>query len=190
MRTYMTLLATVLSASFLLKTSVPVKPPRSSSAMMGVVQSTQQPATILGFTKQGELEMRLVDDDKWAILTIVGEALSEPIAGKVAVGEVIRNRMKRKYKSDGTLIGTVFHPLQFSMWDDRARILAANADDDNPRVKECAEAWKLSAESNITNGAVLYHTTMITPPYWASAPSVTKVVTINRHIFYKDGKGA
>ena len=134
--------------------------------------------------------MRVVDDDRWAIMTIIGEALTEPLVGKIAVGEVIRNRMKRKYKSDGTIVGTVLHRKQFSMWDDNARLLAARADDDHPRVKEAIEAWKLSETSNVTDGAVLYHTPLIDPPYWASYPSVRKVVTINRHIFYQDGKGA
>jgi len=133
--------------------------------------------------------MRLVDEDTWAVLTIIGEALSEPLAGKVAVGEVIRNRMKRKYASNGTVVDTVFRAKQFSMWDDRARILAANADDDHPRVKEAVEAWKLSAASNITNGAVLYHTTKVAP-YWKDAPSVQKTVVIQNHIFYRDNRGA
>ena len=133
--------------------------------------------------------MRLVDEDTWAVLTIVGEALTEPIAGKVAVGEVIRNRMKRGYASDGTVIGTVLRAKQFSMWDDRARLLAARADDDHPRVKEAVEAWKLSESSNITDGAVLYHTKQVAP-YWKDAPSVQKTVVIQNHIFYKDNKGA
>lgn len=129
--------------------------------------------------------MRIVDDDQWAILTIIGESLNQPLAGKIAVGEVIRNRMKRRYASDGTVIGTVFRRKQFSMWDDEARILAAKADDDHPRVKECIEAWKLSALSNVTNGAVLYHTTKVNP-YWSGAPTVKKTVTIQDHIFYND----
>lgn len=133
--------------------------------------------------------MRIVDDDTWAIMTIIGEALTEPPAGKVAVGEVIRNRMKRKYASDGTVVDTVLREKQFSMWDDKARKLAARADDDNPRVKEAVEAWKLSATSNITGGAVLYHTIQVAP-YWKDAPSVRKTVVIQNHIFYTDGKGA
>jgi spore germination cell wall hydrolase CwlJ-like protein len=134
--------------------------------------------------------MRLVDDDTWAILTIAGEALGEPLEGKVAVAEVIRNRMKRRYASDGTVIGTVLRAKQFSMWDDHARLLAANADDDHPRVRECVEAWKLSATTDITGGAVLYHTIMIDRPYWAKASSVEELKTIGRHVFYDDRNGA
>lgn len=134
--------------------------------------------------------VRLVDDDHWAILTIVGEALSEPLEGKIAVGEVIRNRMRRGYASDHTVIGTVLFPKQFSMWDDRARFVAAHADDEHPSVQECIQAWKLSATSNVTGGAVLYHTTMIQKPWWATRPSVKVLKTIGRHIFYNDAQGA
>lgn len=136
--------------------------------------------------------VRLVDDDHWAILTIIGEAGGEPYIGKVAVAEVIRNRMKRKYASDGTVIGTVLQPWQFSMWRnvDPAIRLAAKADDDDKHVQEAIKAWKDSATSNITAGAVLYHTTMIAPPGWTNAASVKVATTIHRHVFYTDGKGA
>lgn len=44
----------------------------------------------------------LVPDDTWAILTIIGEAAGEPYVGQLAVAEVIRNRMRQRYASDGT----------------------------------------------------------------------------------------
>lgn len=134
--------------------------------------------------------MRVVDEAKWAIMTIAGESLGEPLLGKIAVAEVIRNRMKRRYASDGTIIGTVLRAKQFSMWDDKARLLAARIDDDHPKVRECIEAWEASRDSNVTNGAVLYHTIMIDTPYWAKAKSVKEVTTIHRHRFYTDGEGA
>lgn len=134
--------------------------------------------------------MRLVNDDSWAIMTIAGEALGEPFIGKIAVAEVIRNRMRRGYASDGTVIGTVLRAKQFSMWDDKARLLAARIDDEHPKVQDCIKAWELSATSNVTNGAVLYHTIMIDTPKWATAPSVKRVSTIHRHHFYTDGEGA
>lgn len=133
--------------------------------------------------------VRVVDDEKWAIMTIAGEALGEPLMGKIAVGEVIRNRMKREYASDGTVIGTVLRAKQFSMWDDKARLLAARIDDTNPKVRECIEAWEASATSNVTKGAVLYHTVDVSP-YWRKATSVSHVTTIHHHMFYADGEGA
>lgn len=139
---------------------------------------------------KAEAEVRIVDDDKWAIMTIAGEALSEPLVGKIAVANVIRNRMAKKYASDGTVVGTVLRAKQFSMWDDKARLLAAKIDDSHPRVEDCVTAWELSKDRDVTNGAVLYHTDYIDEPYWATAPSVEKSVQIGRHIFYTDKKGA
>lgn len=81
--------------------------------------------------------MQLVPDDSWAILTIYGEAAGEPMEGKLAVAHVIRNRMRFKYQSDGTVVGTVLKPFQFSMWSDRARLMAARADDEDERLIEC-----------------------------------------------------
>lgn len=134
--------------------------------------------------------MRLVDDDHWAVLTIIGEAAGEPLIGKIAVAEVIRNRMKKRYASDGTVIGTVLRAKQFSMWDDQARLLAARADDDQQYVQEALRAWHESETSNVTHGAVLYHTTALTPPYWTKGQSVKVATTIHRHVFYTDDKGA
>ena len=101
---------------------------------------------------------------------------------------MIRNRMKRRYASDGTVIGTVLRAKQFSMWDDRARLLAARLDDEDPVVRDCIRAWKESETTNIVRGAVLYHTSSI-QPYWSTAPTVTRVGTIARHHFYTDEGG-
>lgn len=190
----MTLWVMVLSLSFLWKTD------SLDSRTSGWLDTMAEPLSIAlkaktwaGMRPSVSVEVtdvRIVDDNSWAIMTIAGEALGEPLAGKIAVAEVIRNRMKRKYASDGTVIGTVLRAKQFSMWDDRARLLAARIDDSHPRVKECIEAWKQSETSNLTNGAVLYHTIQIQEPFWATAQSVKEVRTINNHRFYTDGEGA
>lgn len=189
MKIFMMLLVTASYQWCHSKTDIPESQTRSSSVTTVVHQSTNHKVKTLGFTKRGR-SLRLVDDDLWAIMTIAGEALGEPLIGKVAVAEVIRNRMKRRYASDGSVIGTVLRAKQFSMWDDRARLLAASIDDEHPRVRECIEAWRLSATSNVTNGAVLYHTIMIEPPKWTKATSVKVATTIHRHKFYTDGEGA
>ena len=62
--------------------------------------------------------MKLFDDDALAIATIWQEAEGEPYDAKVAVGEVIRERMRRKYNSDGTIAGTVGRRFQFSAFND------------------------------------------------------------------------
>ena len=132
------------------------------------------------------IDVRIVEDEAWAVLTIAGEALGEPFAGKLAVAEVIRNRMKRRYASDGTVIGTVLRPKQFSMWNNRSRQLAARLDDAEPAVQDCIRAWRESATSSFVRGAVLYHTVDV-EPYWSRAPKVRRVRTVARHHFYTDG---
>jgi spore germination cell wall hydrolase CwlJ-like protein len=121
-------------------------------------------------------------------MTIIGEAASEPYEGQVAVGRVIRNRMARKYSSDGTVIGTVLRPKQFSMWDDKARLYAANIELDSETYKVAAAAWVDSGKNLELPAAVLYHTTAVHPS-WKDASTVKKIATIGDHIFYTDEGG-
>jgi spore germination cell wall hydrolase CwlJ-like protein len=130
--------------------------------------------------------MPIIQPDTWAVMTIVGEAASEPYEGQVAVANVIRNRMSRGYSSDGTVIGTVLRPKQFSMWDDRARLYAARINLDDKIFARAASAWADSKRSQIVKEAVLYHTVDVNP-YWADASSVEFVKQIGRHRFYNDG---
>ena len=132
--------------------------------------------------------MRLVSDTALAVLTIWQEARGEPWEGKVAVAEVIRNRMKEKYSSDGTVAGTVAKPWQFSGWrsDDPNLMVSLRLDDDDPLVKECAKAW-LEANNNGTNvakGALLYLARRILPnaPSWVK--NSDRVAEIGHHVFY------
>lgn len=55
------------------------------------------------------------DDTRALTWTLFGEARSEPIEGRIAVGCVIRNRARRQFR--GTTIAEVcFWPWQFSCW--------------------------------------------------------------------------
>jgi spore germination cell wall hydrolase CwlJ-like protein len=138
---------------------------------------------------------RMFSDEAIAVATLWAEARSEPLEGKVAVAEVILNRMKMSYFSNGTVAGTVFRPLQFSCFnhDNKWRNVIFELDWDSPAVKECREAWRLAQAGPKTVGdAVLYHTiaqpagTKVWPPRWATDPRVQPVKTITRHIFYED----
>lgn len=129
-----------------------------------------------------------------AVATIIQEAALEPYRGKVAVGKTIRNRMRKRYSSDGTVAGTVLHPYQFSGWNtpDRTRIRSCNTRLDSPVVRESFAAW---VESEMTwdgmEDVVLYHANAkimqklgLPIPKWAVAAK--KVATIGNHLFYKD----
>lgn len=133
---------------------------------------------------------QLVSDLAWATLTIWMEARGEPYAGKLGVAEVIRNRMRRSYNSDGTLVGTVLTPVQFSGWNthDVNRIVAARLDEHEPMLVECQRAWgeAMFGMSNTVRGAVLYYNPagVTETPAWAVGRQA--VVVLGRHHFFLD----
>ena len=132
--------------------------------------------------------MKVIPDDALGILTVWQEARGEPYQGKVAVAEVIRNRMSRNYSSDGTVAGTVCRPYQFSGWNfnDPNLIKSLKIDDTDPVVIECARAWCESAKTNHTKGAVLYCNlgTVAKAPSWAKVEN--RVAVIGQHSFFID----
>lgn len=130
---------------------------------------------------------RLIPDEVWATLTIWQEARGEPYEGKAAVAEVILTRMRRKYLSDGTVVGTVLKPWQFSCWntDDPNRLHAAVLDDADGGVAMCRQAWRDAlAGSSVVPGAVQYYNPNGVPqtPSWADASKLVGVV--GAHRFY------
>ena len=128
--------------------------------------------------------MRLVSDDYWAIATIWMESSGEPYEGKVAVGEVIRNRTATKFFSNGSVPDTVLRPSQFSCWNATSprRGLAAMLDGSDPVVMDCGKAWVESAESELTNGANSYFNPTWVHPDWANGKPT---VQIGNHLFFK-----
>ena len=137
--------------------------------------------------------MRLITEEALAVITIMQEAAGEPYEGKVAVAEVIRNRMNKKYASDGTVSDTVLRPKQFSGWNthDPGRIRNIRADSESQVVKDCIRAWNEAREgSNRTHGAVLYYAPAtlkklgIPDPDWAAPDSADEVAVIGQHHFF------
>jgi hypothetical protein len=133
-----------------------------------------------------EEAMRLVTDRALGIATVWQEARGLDYQGKVNVASAMRNRMKKKYSSDGTVAGTVLRDRQFSGWNasDPNRVPSAQLDDKDPVVMECARAWDASEFNDTVNGAVLYYAkSMKTAPHWAQ-PSNSKILaTDSGHIF-------
>ncbi len=126
-------------------------------------------------------------DHHLAALTIYMEARGESFAGKLAVAAVIRNRIKLKYQSDGTINGTVLRRKQFQPWNHRhPNQVKLNGDD--TRMRDSVLAWKLVQDGrNVVDGAVLFFNPHIArTPNWAIASH--KVATIGRHEFYRPMK--
>jgi spore germination cell wall hydrolase CwlJ-like protein len=133
--------------------------------------------------------MRLITDDALAVLTIWTEAQGEPFEGKVGVGEVIRERMRRKYSSDGTVAGTVARRYQFSVWNDDKQdnellIHALKLDWGDKGISECQRAWDESATTDYTKGAVLYCNLDVVKPVWAKPEKF--LARIWHHSFFSD----
>ena len=143
---------------------------------------------IAGQAVQAIEQGRVIPDDLWGPACIFAEARSEPYEGQVAVGCVVRNRMARKYASDGTVVGTVWWPKQFSWTNStdgqRTRVLRAELSD--PAWRVAVRAWEESAMSRVVGDAVLYYADYIPAPDWAKAPGVTLVRTIGKHRFFTE----
>jgi spore germination cell wall hydrolase CwlJ-like protein len=110
--------------------------------------------------------MRIISDFALAVVTIWQEARGEPFAVKLAVAEVIRNRMKLHNKN---VCEVVLEPLQFSGWNahDQSRVPSCMIDDGDIATKESAGAWLESATSDITQGATHFWNPKIASPSWA-----------------------
>ena len=136
---------------------------------------------------------RLIDPDDLAVATILMEAESESYEGKLAVAQVIRNRMRLRYASDGTVASTVLWPLQFSCWNhnNTRRDDVCNYGLSDDRVLEAQRAWTESGHGGpLPFTAVLYHTAArptrdgLWPPKWAE--NAKRETKIGAHVFYSD----
>jgi N-acetylmuramoyl-L-alanine amidase len=132
--------------------------------------------------------MRIITDDMIAQLNIWMEARSEPFEGKVAVAEVMLNRLK-KGSYGKTITDVVLAPYQFSGWNtkDPNRIKAMKLDDTDSAYLECARAWQTAKTgTNFAKGALLYYNPRAVEkdPIWATSQNF--LITIGNHNFYSE----
>lgn len=117
-------------------------------------------------------------DDGLAVATLWQEARDSSREEQLCVAHVIRNRMEKRYTSDGTVIGTVLVPWQFSGWMDDAITLKSlrYVATDSLYLRS---VWNESASGvDPTHGAVLcYSPGAMEPPgsapYWAASSVLT-----------------
>ncbi len=129
---------------------------------------------------------RAIPDDVWGILCIFAEARSEPYEGQVAVGNVVRNRTKLRFYSQGTIASTVLAPYQFS-WANtgdaqRTRVFSAVRED--PAWRVASRAWFESEFSSPVGDALFYHADYVNPE-WSKANGIEFMKRIGRHLFYR-----
>lgn len=131
----------------------------------------------------------IVEDWQWVVMTIIQEAALEPFQGKVMVAEVIRDRAESGFNSDGTIVGTVLKPFQFSGWntEDKGRMTAAKFDLGDQIVSDSIKAYNeaFKKRTNHAMGANLYHADYLNPyPSWTNSPKVQRLTHFGHHIFY------
>lgn len=131
--------------------------------------------------------MRVISDDTLAVLNIWMEARGEPPEGKVAVAEVMRNRL-RSGRWGKTMAQVILAPFQFSGWNtkDPNRTKAMLLDAEDPNFRECQTAWQKALDgSDTVSGAMHYfNPKVVKSPDWADPTKL--VAQIGSHLFYKD----
>lgn len=125
--------------------------------------------------------------------TIYGEARGEyyrldgGLASLIAVGNIVKNRLKQKTWYGSTISEVCQKPYQFSCWnphDPNLRLITTTITD--PLFDQCMSVAQMILDDrwpDLTKGCDHYHaTTMNALPAWTlkSVP----VIKIGRHIFY------
>ena len=141
------------------------------------------------------LENNLIDEKQLDCMSknIYFEAAIESTAGKIAVGQVVLNRINSKYYPD-TVCEVVKQGRHYSNgFPVRDRCQFSWYCDGKHDVPYPGQLWKKSQdiakfmltsgyEVDITDGALNYHADYIPNPRWAK--ETNKTVKIDRHIFY------
>jgi len=124
------------------------------------------------------------------------EAANQPLAGRMAVAQVVMNRVADKRFPD-SVCGVVYQARMFTNW--KGRVV--------PRRHQCQFSWFCDGKSDtilgsktwtnainlaghvildnptdITEGSLYYHADWV-HPYWAD--QLQRVLQIKNHIFYK-----
>jgi len=149
----------------------------------GLLADSSPRPSLTSFVENEEVRQPYPTPEELAALTIYLEARGESFAGKMAVAAVIRNRMKLKYHSDGTVKGTVLKRKQFQPWN-RQQPHQVLANFNKRRMQDSLLAWRLVQDGrNVVDGAVLFYNPRIArTPLWAKVGH--RVATIGEHEFY------
>jgi spore germination cell wall hydrolase CwlJ-like protein len=132
--------------------------------------------------RMGEERMKnLIEQSMYLAICIYHEAQGEPFDGKVAVGHVIMNRLRKENKS---VKDVILRPYQFS-WANKG---------ERPPIKyyssfiECVNAamrcYEERLEGKDLHGVDHYFADYIDKPKWAE--SMTLIAVIGKHQFYKE----
>lgn len=118
-------------------------------------------------------------------LVIWREARGEPYLGKVAVGEVVENRVLDPRWPE-TYPGVIFQPLQFSAFNPNdANAIKFPSNFNDSEWEQCWSAAQIILDTpyEFTSGANHYYNPNIVNPSWAK--DVEPILVIGNHRFLK-----
>lgn len=125
-------------------------------------------------------------------LAVYYEARGEPVAGQIAVAQVVMNRVESHAYPD-TVCGVVTQPYQFSFFnsqkntnvDQRINRLVHKITDKKSwsQSQYIAKAILQGHDTGLT--ALFYHAETVSP-YWSKSPKLRRVAAIGNHIFYSE----
>jgi spore germination cell wall hydrolase CwlJ-like protein len=132
-------------------------------------------------------------------LTIYGEAAGEPLTGKIAVGNVILNRVNHKKRWGDNVIDVCLAREQFSCFNDTDVNLSKlqmlyKKDVTNAAFAACVGVSRLLLDgklTDVTEGATNYMTIELynkikNPKHWVHSDRMIKKCSIKRHIFFQE----
>jgi N-acetylmuramoyl-L-alanine amidase len=121
--------------------------------------------------------------------TLQAEAGNQGIGGMLAVGSVIRNRMKQ----GGSLSDVILAPAQFSAWNKVTGAVGGEQGQDMAALRPSEDAYAaadaiLSGNApDLTGGATHYYNPSISNPAWGKEKAGGDWTKIGAHIFGKAG---
>ncbi|MBL8659771.1 MAG: cell wall hydrolase [Rhodospirillales bacterium] len=125
--------------------------------------------------------------------TIWGEARSEPLAGRIAVGWVVRNRAGDPGWWGKDVLSCCLSPAQFSCWWDKQGQAVRTVDEANIQFRQALQIAGEVMTGDLADptaiggqtGADHYHRDDVKPA-WAVGHKPIR--TIGRHVFYRLGR--
>ena len=136
---------------------------------------------LLGYDGNEELDIDLF------ARVLYGEARGEPDEGKIAIANVVMNRVNNPCWWGKDLYSVLKKPYQFSCLNDNDPNLPIimSVTEDNPVFDRCLDIAKQAFSNklpDITKGANSYYAKSIAAPKWTVG--LTPTAEIGNHIFY------
>lgn len=121
--------------------------------------------------------------------TIYGEAEGEDFLTKLAIGQIVKNRVKRQWRGAKTYRDVCLAPFQFSCWDEGSPRLGSMLKPQGTAWEESLKAafWVMAGlydEGSLKN---VYHytDTSIGRPVWAEKMELIRIPEIPKINFWR-----